>query len=337
MGDGISRYYSLNQYLQETFGCKVYKLALDGGMTCPNRDGTLGNRGCIFCSAGGSGEFAERISLREESAGIRTVQALSPNNIQTGHLVLLEIPPIWEQIEAAKKRVRQKIKSGKYIAYFQSYTNTYAPAAYLEQLFSRAIAHPDIAALSIATRPDCLPPDVLALLGRLNSVKPVWVELGLQTIHPRTADYIRRGYGTDCYCQAVRNLKAAGVSHIVTHVILGLPGESRKEMEETVRFATEAGTDGIKLQLLHILKGTDLAAEYEQGKIQVMSLEEYCDALYLCIEALPAHIVIHRLTGDGPKRLLIAPKWSGDKKRVLNAILRGMEERNIWQGAAAAH
>lgn len=335
MGDVISRYYSLNQYLQETFGCKVYKLALDGGMTCPNRDGTLGNRGCIFCSAGGSGEFAERISLREESAGIRTVQALSPNNIQAGHLVLPEIPPIWEQIEAAKKRVRQKIKSGKYIAYFQSYTNTYAPTAYLEQPFSRAIAHPDIAALSIATRPDCLPPDVLALLGRLNSVKPVWVELGLQTMHPKTAEFIRRGYGADCYIQAVKDLKAAGISHIITHVILGLPGESPDEMIETVRFAAETGTDGIKLQLLHVLKGTDLAAEYARGQFQVMSLEQYCGILCRCIEALPPHVVIHRLTGDGPKRLLIAPAWSGDKKRVLNTIRKEMEIRNVRQGAAA--
>lgn len=335
MEKNIPRYYSLNQYLKETFGCKVYKLALDGGMTCPNRDGTLGNRGCVFCSAGGSGEFAERISLKEESSGIRTMQALSLNSLQAGHLELPGIPPIWEQIESAKTRVRQKIKSGKYIAYFQSYTNTYAPTAYLEQLFSRAIAHPDIAALSIATRPDCLPPDVLALLGRLNNVKPVWVELGLQTMHPRTAEYIRRGYGTDCYIQAVRDLKTAGVSHIITHVILGLPGESPDEMIETVRFAAETGTDGIKLQLLHVLKGTDLAAEYARGRFQVMSLEQYCGILCRCIEALPPHVVIHRLTGDGPKRLLIAPMWSGDKKRVLNTIMKEMKERNVWQGAAA--
>ena len=304
MEKGVWRYYSLNQYLKETFGCKVYKLALDGGMTCPNRDGTLGKRGCIFCSAGGSGEFAQK---KED---------------------------IWEQIEAAKLCVRRKIKEGKYIAYFQSYTNTYAPVEYLERLFFRAISHPDIAALSIATRPDCLPPRVLNLLGRLSSVKPVWVELGLQTMQARTAEYIRRGYETDCYVQAVKDLKTAGVSHIITHVILGLPGESTEEMVETVRFTAETGTDGIKLQLLHVLRETDLAAEYEQGRFRVMSLEQYCGTLYRCIEALPPHVVVHRLTGDGPKRLLIAPTWSGDKKRVLNTIMRGMEERDVRQGAA---
>lgn len=304
MENTVSRYYTLNQYLRETFGCKVYKLALDGGMTCPNRDGTLGTRGCIFCSAGGSGEFAQ-------SAGVS---------------------PVWQQIEEAKSRVGKKMKEGRYIAYFQSYTNTYAPITYLEPLFSQAISHPDVVALSVATRPDCLPPDVLALLKRLGEIKPVWVELGLQTIHVRTAAYIRRGYETDCYVRAVKALRTAGVSHIITHVILGLPGEMAEDMVETVRFAAEAGTDGIKLQLLHVLRGTDLASEYETGRFQVMSLEQYCDVLYRCIEALPPEVVIHRLTGDGPKRLLIAPAWSGDKKRVLNTIMRGMEERDVRQG-----
>ena len=316
MGHAVSRYYSLNQYLRETFGCKVYKLALDGGMTCPNRDGTLGTKGCIFCSVGGSGEFA---------------QAVSQNRSKAGHIGYM-VPPVWEQIEVAKSRVRQKIKDGKYIAYFQSYTNTYAPVAYLERLFSQAVAHPEVAALSIATRPDCLPPGVPELLGRLNQVKPVWVELGLQTIHPQTAAYIRRGYDLECYCQAMEALKRVGIGHIITHVILGLPGESAEDMVKTVEFAAAAGTDGIKLQLLHVLRGTDLASEYEKGKVPVMGLEAYCDILYRCIQALPPHVVIHRLTGDGPKSLLMAPKWSGDKKRVLNTIMKGMEERDVRQG-----
>ena len=311
MEDEVSRYYTLNRYLKETFGCKVYKLALDGGMTCPNRDGTLGTRGCIFCGAGGSGEFAQAAEHRFTDGS-----------------------PVWDQIDSAKSRVGKKMKEGKYIAYFQSYTNTYAPVTYLESLFTRAIAPPDVVALSIATRPDCLPPEVLSLFERLKKIKPVWVELGLQTVHPRTAAYIRRGYETDCYVQAVQDLKAAGVSHVITHVILGLPGETAEDMVETVRFAADAGTDGIKLQLLHVLRGTDLAAEYEKGRFQAMGLEEYCESLYRCIEALPPEVVIHRLTGDGPKRLLIAPEWSGDKKRVLNTIIRGMEKQDVRQGAA---
>lgn len=309
MESEISRYYSLNQYLRQTFGRKLYKLALDGGMTCPNRDGTLGWRGCIFCSAGGSGEFAQK---------------------RTGETGTV---PVWEQIERAKERVRRKMPEGKYIAYFQSYTNTYGPVEYLEQLFSEALSHPEVAALSVGTRPDCLPARVVELLGRLNRKKPVWVELGLQTMHPRTAAYIRRGYDTDCYVRAVRDLKEAGICQVVTHVILGLPGETPADMVETVRFAAAAGTDGIKLQLLHVLEGTDLAKDYRQGKFTVMGPEEYCDVLYRCIQALPPHVVIHRLTGDGPKRLLIAPVWSGDKKRVLNTIRQGMEERDIRQGA----
>lgn len=332
MENSVSRYYSLNQYLKETFGCKVYKLALDGGMTCPNRDGILGDRGCIFCSAGGSGEFAQTFLTEDPSCAFWTKIPSPPDSLRAAHSIPSKFPPIWNQIETAKNQVRRKIKEGKYIAYFQSYTNTYAPAPYLEQLFSQAISHPDIVALSIATRPDCLPPDVLALLGRLNHIKPVWVELGLQTMHPRTAEYIRRGYATDCYIQAVKNLKMAGISHIITHVILGLPGESTEEMIKTVGFAAETGTDGIKLQLLHVLKGTDLATEYELGRFQVMSLEQYCDTLYRCVEVLPPHVVIHRLTGDGPKRLLIAPAWSGNKKRVLNTIMKGMEERDVRQG-----
>ncbi len=298
------RYYSLNQYLRRRFGCKVYKLALDGGMTCPNRDGTLDTRGCIFCSGGGSGEFAQK-GCRADSVA--------------------------EQLALAKQQVSQKISNGKYIAYFQSFTNTYAPVSRLEELFTAAICPPDVAALSIATRPDCLPPDVLSLLERLNQIKPVWIELGLQTIHPDTAAYIRRGYDLDCYTQAVRALKGR-VSHIITHVILGLPGENIEDMTETVRFAAKAGTDGMKLQLLHVLRGTDLAEDYARGLFSVLTLEEYCEILGRCLQALPPHIVIHRLTGDGPKKLLVAPEWSGDKKRVLNTINRYLEEKNIRQG-----
>lgn len=336
MEDEVFRYYSLNRYLKETFGCKVYKLALDGGMTCPNRDGTLGTRGCIFCSAGGSGEFAQPPAPAgpgSQAGGAAILGALG-KSFHDGDRRLAGVLPVWEQIEAAKSRVGSKMKEGKYIAYFQSYTNTYAPVTYLEPLFSQAIAHPDVVALSAATRPDCLPPDVLALLERLNKIKPVWVELGLQTGHPRTAAYIRRGYETDCYVRSVKNLRAAGVSHIITHVILGLPGETVEDMVETVRFASDAGTDGIKLQLLHVLQGTDLAEDYEKGRFQVMSPEQYCEALYRCIEALPPEVVVHRLTGDGPKRLLIAPEWSGDKKRVLNMIRKGMKEQDVRQGAA---
>ena len=297
------RYYSLNRYLRETFGQKVYKLALDGGMTCPNRDGTLDTRGCIFCSAGGSGDFAEG-----RCASVR------------------------EQIDRAKARIRAKTDTDKFIAYFQSYTNTYAPLQYLEHLFTQAISEPSVAALSIGTRPDCLGDDVVALLGRLNRIKPVWVELGLQTIHEDTARYIRRGYDLVVYEDALRRLKAAGLT-VIVHVILGLPGEDRKKMLETIDYlGSEHRPDGIKLQLLHILEGTDLAEEYRAGKFRPMEMEEYFDILFACLEHLPPDMVIHRLTGDGPKKLLLAPLWTGDKKRVLNTLNREMERRDIRQG-----
>lgn len=281
-------YRSVSDELKARFGRKVYKLALDGGMTCPNRDGTCGTGGCSFCSADGSGTFA-----------------------QTGETV-------YRQIEAAKARVAAKVRNGKYIAYFQSFTNTYAPVSYLEPLFQAAIDHPDVVILSIATRPDCLPPEVLALLERLNRQKPVWVELGLQTIHPDTARRIRRGYELPVYDQAVRELKRRGIE-VITHVILGLPGESREQMLETVRYVGDR-TDGIKLQLLHVLRGTDLARDYAEGKFRTLELEEYCLLVADCLRALPERVIIHRLTGDGPKRDLIAPLWSADKKRVLNAL-----------------
>ena len=273
-------------------------------MTCPNRDGTLDTRGCIFCSAGGSGDFAEG-----------------------------RCSSVAEQIERAKSRIRSKTGAEKFIAYFQSYTNTYAPAAYLEQLFTEALSEPSIVALSIGTRPDCLPDEVVALLARLNRRKPVWVELGLQTIHESTARYIRRGYGLPVYEDALRRLRAAGLT-VVVHVILGLPGESREMMLQTVDYlAGEHRPDGIKLQLLHVLEGTDLAADYRAGKFRCMEMEEYFDILFECLQRLPPDMVIHRLTGDGPKRSLIAPLWTADKKRVLNALNRALERRDIRQGS----
>ena len=286
-------YTSLSEYLKARFGCKVYKLALEGGMSCPNRDGTCGTGGCIFCSADGSGTFAQ-----------------SGNSVS-------------EQIEAAKSRVSDKIRDGKYIAYFQSFTNTHAPVSYLEPLFRAAISHPDVAVLSIATRPDCLPEAVLDLLADLNTIKPVWVELGLQTIHPETARYIRRGYDLPVYDRAVAALKARGIE-VITHVILGLPGESREQILDTVRYVGQR-TDGIKLQLLHVLRGTDLAADYAAGKFRTLELDEYCDLIADCLRCLPEQVVIHRMTGDGAKKDLIAPLWSGDKKRVLNTLNRRIQ------------
>ena len=294
-------YYSLNEYLKQTFGEKVYKISLDGGMTCPNRDGTCGARGCIFCSSGGSGEFSADRNLS-----------------------------ITEQIAQAKRRIRAKTDCRKFIAYFQPFTNTYAPVDYLRGIFTEAIAGEEIVALSVATRPDCLSREVLGLLSELNAVKPVWVELGLQPIHESTADYIRRGYPLSVYDEAVRNLKAIGMK-VITHVILGLPGETREMMLRTLSYAGER-SDGVKLQLLHMLKGTDLLPDYEAGKVPVMSLEQYADLLCDAVEALPRNVVIHRLTGDGDKKLLIAPLWSGDKKRVLNTIQRTFHERNVEQG-----
>ena len=298
------RYYSLNRYLRETFGEKVYKLALDGGMSCPNRDGTLGTGGCIFCSAGGSGDFAEG-----------------------------RCGTVAEQIEKAKDRVRGKSDARKFIAYFQSYTNTYAPVEYLETLFSEALAEESIVALSIGTRPDCLGDGVIALLERLNKIKPVWVELGLQTIHADTARYIRRGYPLPVYEDALRRLKAAGLT-VIVHVILGLPGESRERMLQTVDYLAGAHRpDGIKLQLLHVLEGTELAKDWRDGKFQTLEMAEYFDILFECIEHLPRDMVIHRLTGDGPKKSLLAPMWTADKKRVLNTMNRELENRDIWQGS----
>ncbi len=297
------RYRSLNGYLRERFGGKLYKLALSGGMTCPNRDGTLGSRGCIFCSAGGSGEFAEK-----------------------------PCGSIAEQIDAAKQRVSAKTKGiVGYIAYFQSYTNTYAPLERLRELFTAAAAHPDVTVLSIATRPDCLGDEVVGLLAEIDRQKPVWVELGLQTAREDTAEYIRRGYPNEVYADAVKRLTDAGIE-VITHVIIGLPGETKEDILRTVDFAYRCGSRGVKLQLLHILKGCDLAEEYEKGNVRVMEMEEYFDTLHYVLERIPRDMVIHRLTGDGPKSLLIAPCWTADKKNVLNRLKRYFEENDTLQG-----
>ena len=283
-------YYSLNQYMKDTFGCKVYRIAINGGFTCPNRDGSIGTGGCLFCSEGGSGDFAQDPGLS-----------------------------ITEQIEKGKERVSAKIQNGKYIAYFQAFTNTYAPVERLRKLYTEALDHPDIVALSIATRPDCLPDDVLDLLKELNQVKPIWVELGLQTIHERTAGYIRRGYPLSVYDKAVEELKKRGIE-VITHVILGLPGETKQDMAETVRYVVDGGIKGIKLQLLHVLKGTDLEREYFEGRVKVMSEDEYIALVTDLIKMIPSDIVIHRMAGDGAKKDLIAPLWSADKKHVLNRL-----------------
>ena len=283
-------YRTLNEHYRDQFGCKVYKLSLDGGFTCPNRDGTVGSGGCIFCSAYGGGEFAE--------GGCQSVA---------------------EQLERAKKRVQSKNNGGKYIAYFQSFTGTYGPVERLEGLYRAAMVPEDIVGLAIGTRPDCLSDEVVALLERLNKIKPISVELGLQTVHPATVQYIRRGYDNEVYFDAVRRLKEAGLD-VVTHIIIGLPGEDAAMAAETTRQAVNAGTDGVKFHLLHVLRGTDLEIDYNSGKFQCLTLPEYAEILKQCLSTLPPHIVVHRITGDGAKRDLIAPLWSADKKKVLNYL-----------------
>lgn len=290
------KYYNFNEYLKNTFNQKIYKISLNAGFTCPNRDGKIGTRGCIFCSKGGSGDFAENPNLS-----------------------------ITEQIELGKKRVEKKIKNGRYIAYFQAFTNTYAPIETLREKYFEAVNHKDIVALSIATRPDCLPDDVIALLDEINKIKPVFVELGLQTINEKTAKYIRRGYPLSVYDETVEKLKKINVN-IVTHIILGLPNETKEDMINSVKYVCDSRTDGIKLQLLHILKNTDLADDYNAGKFKALELDEYLDIIKECVKVIPDNIVIHRLTGDGAKKDLIAPLWSADKKRVLNSINKALSE-----------
>lgn len=283
-------YKSLNEHLRERFGTKVYKIALSSGCTCPNRDGTVGVGGCIFCADTGSGDFAQSAEL-----------------------------PIKEQIKLAKEKISAKNKDGKYIAYFQSFTNTYGSVEFLEPKFREALADEDVVALSIATRPDCLPEDILEMLARLNAIKPVWVELGLQTIHEETAKYIRRGYELEVYDKAVKDMRAIGVE-VITHVIIGLPGESEEDIVATVRYVVDSKAEGIKLQLLHVIEGTDLAIDYRAGAFNTLEMDEYIRIIRKCVELIPETMVIHRLTGDGNKKTLLAPLWSGDKKKVLNAL-----------------
>jgi radical SAM protein (TIGR01212 family) len=289
-------YTTLNAHYQQKFGCKVYKLAIDGGFTCPNRDGSIDTRGCVFCSASGGGEFAEK------TCGSVTVQ-----------------------LERAKARVSAKNKGGKYIAYFQSFSNTYAPVSRLRQLYFEAIAPEDVVGLAIGTRPDCLSQETVELLREVNSIKPVSVELGLQTVHETSIRYIRRGYGNEVYFDAVRRLKKAGIE-VVTHIILGLPGETAQMAAETTAAAVAAGTDGVKFHLLHVLRGTDLEKDYLAGKFRCLELPEYAHWLKICLAEVPAGVVVHRITGDGAKRDLVAPLWSADKKRVLNYLNRFLRE-----------
>ena len=298
----MEHYTALSPYLKRRFGCKVYKLSLSAGCTCPNRDGTLGARGCIFCS--GSGEFAASGSA--------------------------SIP---EQLEQAKYILGKKAQGAKFIAYFQDFTNTYGAVSRLEPLFLAAIEEGDVVALSIATRPDCLPEDILRMLSRLRTRKPVFVELGLQTIHDNTAQYIRRGYPLSVFDDAVQKLHALDIE-VIAHQILGLPGETAVMMSETSRYLGSVHVDGVKLHLLHVLRGTDLAREYADGRIQMLELDTYIDILEQCLAVLPPDVVIHRLTGDGAKRDLIAPLWSADKKRVLNAIQTRFEQDEVIQGSA---
>lgn len=299
---GEKPYHSLDYMLRERFGEKVYKVTLNGGMSCPNRDGKIGTRGCIFCSAGGSGDFAADAALS-----------------------------ITEQIESQIAILSQKRPIHKYIAYFQAYTNTYAPVEYLEKIFTEAISHPKVVALSIGTRPDCLSEQTIALLSRLNQQKPVWVELGLQTIHESTARYIRRGYPLSCFEDALSRLRRENIE-VIVHTILGLPGESHEDILATMDYLSQMDIQGIKLQLLHVLRGTDLAADYENGLFQTYERDEYLSLLIDCLGHLRPDIVIHRITGDGPKDLLIAPLWASRKREVLNLLHHRMKEEQAFQG-----
>ena len=291
----------LSDRLWEAYGGKVYKLALSSGCSWPNRDGTIDTRGCIFCD--GAGAFA--------AAG--------------------DIPA---QLAEAKRRVADKVgKHPRYIAYFQSFTNTHGPVERLRTLYMQALADPEVVILSIATRPDCLGEEVMAMLRELNTIKPVWVELGLQTIHPATAAYIRRGYDLCAFEEAVARLRAEGIE-VIVHQILGLPGETADMMAETAQYIGQSGTQGVKFHLLHVLRGTDLAADWQAGNVSVMDMESYISALEACVRRIPREMVIHRLTGDGAKRDLLAPLWSGDKKRVLNAIHAAFVRDDVEQGSA---
>ena len=297
----------LSGYLKQVYGHKIYKISLNGGMSCPNRDGKLGTGGCIFCSAGGSGDFA-------------------PSPLMS----------VTNQIEEGKKQIENKYKGSGYIAYFQAYSNTYGDMDYLRKIFTEAISHPQVEILSIATRPDCIDRERAMLIGELNKIKPVWVELGLQTSNEKSAKYIKRGYDNSVFEEAVEMLAKQNVECIV-HMIIGLPCETREDMINTVKYINGFNIKGIKFQLLHVLKGTSLAEIYNREKFHIYSLEEYTDILLELIEYLREDIVIHRMTGDGPKKLLIEPLWTGNKRMVLNSINREFSRRNIIQGSKWAN
>lgn len=300
-------YYSLDAYCRNTYGEKLYKIALNAGLTCPNRDGTLDTRGCIFCNAGGSGDFA--IETRT-------------------------VPTAAEQLSEGRNLFREKKTGSRYIAYFQAYTNTYGPVPYLRKIYEDALAEESVCGISIATRPDCLGPEILTLLVDIREKFPdkfVWIELGLQTIHEETARFIRRGYDLSCFDNAVRLLRDNAFP-IITHVIIGLPGESAEDSYRTVDYLNHAGIWGVKLQLLHVLKGTGLEPLYREGTVSVLEKEAYLDILIHCLERLSPETVVHRLTGDGPKDLLLAPLWSRNKKDVLNSLHHEMKIRQTFQG-----
>ena len=290
-------YISLSDYLKNKYGTKVYKLSLTSGCTCPNRDGTISTGGCIFCSEGGSGDFAAAGDSLDGQ--INSAQALVDSKISS-------------KIPASER---------KYIAYFQSFTNTYGNQKYLMQIFKEVLDYPEIVGLSIGTRPDCLSDEMIHFLSKLNETKEVWVELGLQTIHENTARLINRCYELPVFEDSYKRLTDAGLK-VVVHVILGLPGESDEDMLKTISYLAKLSPTlfGIKLQLLHVLKGTKLAEMYEDEPFRIFELEEYCHLVCKCLKLLPKETVIHRLTGDGPKKLLIAPLWSGNKKPVINTM-----------------
>ena len=302
-------YYSLDAYCKNTFHEKLYKIAIDAGMTCPNRDGTLDTRGCVFCSAGGSGDYSVEYDIDNPK-------------------------PLKDQIKEGFSLLRNKNTGYHFIAYFQSFSNTYAPLSYLNKIFTSALDDPNIAGISIATRPDCISEGVLSLLSRLRTDYPdkfVWIELGLQTIHDSTAKYIRRGYDLSVFNTIVQKLTAVRIP-VIVHLILGLPGETDEMILQSVEYLNSLPVWGIKLQLLHVLKKTELAEHYARGEFETLTKEHYMNLLLSCLSRLSPRIVIHRLTGDGPKDSLIAPLWSTNKRDVLNTLHKECKQKSVWQG-----
>jgi len=293
-------FYSLSDYYKETYGEKVYKLAIDAGFTCPNRDGSLGTRGCIFCSSKGSGEFGIGMA---------------------------------DQLNTAKELIKAKTSAQTFIVYFQSFTNTYGPVKKLKSLYERALTDPSVVGLSIATRPDCLNDEIIEMLYDLNKRTDIYIELGLQTIHKETAEFIRRGYPQSVFNETLKSLHQASIP-VIPHLILGLPNETRTDMIESVRYVSSMPIQGIKIHMLHILRDTDLYQYYLHSPFPIFSEEEYIHTLIDCLEYIPKHVVIHRLTGDGPKNLLVEPQWSLNKRHVLNQITKFFKQRNTYQGKA---